>query len=314
MALSHLHLPLLVRELIGMANRRSTYAIRMACAALVLISTIAVLENQQGQQLFGQGLRLFLTIQPIQVALALLAVPMISALGIATERERGTLLLLALTNMGPWRLLMQFWLGQVVLGSVLIATALPSLALAYTFGGVSSGFFLLSLCGMMLLIMQLAAIGVACGCWSKTPMQGAINCIGYLLLLYLGVPFVLLIAVGLLRGMGLVISPAVSSVFSPFTLVLNPVPSSGWRLLCGLGLLLVPVMVALQRAAAAVRQGRAVEPRRWSRMSTAPGGTCRRAGSGSADGSAGMRCHRTIPSPGARSIAAPPAAASAGSS
>jgi hypothetical protein len=244
------HLPLLDRELRGLANRRSTYVVRSVCA-LVMLGAALVGFSSFPPGVVGSGLPIFTMVLTVLTVIALAAIPLSSATGIATERDRGTLALVLMTGMEPWRLLAQFWLGQVALGSALLLTAVPILVMAYSWGGVSDLRFATSIAGLVLMVLQLSAIGLTCGCQSRTTMQGAIAAIKWLAVLYLLLPLVLEIFFAVCQ------LPLGSLSFTPIGLIFHEQSRLDWRLPINLALPLVPALIALRSATTAVATGNA---------------------------------------------------------
>ena len=158
-------LPLLGRELVEMSKRRRTYVLRTLCALLAgSLLGFFLLAIQPQIRLVGEG-RIM-----VEVAIWLLAcvialiLPASCANSVLREKEQGTLVLLFLTPIGPWRLVMQKWLSSVVSMASLLLTFLPVLALAYAYGGVETGDLLTKCVGLMLLILLVAAVGITASC------------------------------------------------------------------------------------------------------------------------------------------------------
>ncbi len=191
---------------------------------------------------------------PLVIAMSLLlglVVPMLSASGIAAERERGTLSLVLLTGIGRRQFIVQLWLGQAAQGATLLLIALPVLALAYTYGGITATQLWSTIAGLAQLILQGSAIGIACGCWCRDVASGVVSAIAYLALLYLLVPIPMAIAEHLLR------IPVDAVAFSPLALVAWSDALTPSRMVEDLVLPLVPVWCALHLSTKALRRGKA---------------------------------------------------------
>ena len=187
-----LSLPLLGRELVEMSKRRRTYALRSACA-LLAAAVIAIFLMQE-DNLIGKGADIVKAMLWGLLGVVSLVLPATCANSVIKEKEQGTLVLLLLTPMGPWRLVLQKWLSQVTMMLSLVLTFLPVLALAYSCGGVDTSNLLLKILCLVLTIFQFAAVGVAVSSWCRGVTIA-------LLLIYLLLVTQCLIALYLLQGL-----------------------------------------------------------------------------------------------------------------
>ena len=176
-----LSLPLLGRELVEMSKRRRTYVLRSACALLAFSLLGVFLADDHPMKLIGKGWVIVeATVWTLLVLIAIV-LPVSCASSVIREKEQGTLQLLFLTPIGPWRLVAQKWLSQVVLMLSLLMTFLPLLGVAYAYGGVDTTKFLLEVWCLVLTIAQFAAIGIAVGCGCRGTIVALMST--YLLLL-----------------------------------------------------------------------------------------------------------------------------------
>lgn len=150
-------MPVVQKELLEMAALRRTYVVRVVFASLLFASMLYVLSSTQAfltalpQGLLGSGRALFEGFILYLFAGICLFLPAMVAGAFPEERARGTLHLLLLTGLPPWRIVAEKFVGRVVPMMTLILASFPLFALAYAFGGVTvdrllSGLFLLALC------------------------------------------------------------------------------------------------------------------------------------------------------------------------
>src|SRR6185437_13152816 len=92
--------------------------------------------NDQSQ-IFGRGFAPFNFLVSAQMAAIFLFLPPMMAAAIAQEKERDTLGLLFLTDLTPWELILQKYVGRLIPMLTLLFLSLPLLAVAYSLGGVS---------------------------------------------------------------------------------------------------------------------------------------------------------------------------------
>ncbi len=144
MGLARFGLPLLTREMLQQAQRRSTYIIRMSAAAgLTAVALILLAEQwwnrgrfQNPFALLGSGRYLLEAIVYTLFTGIYGLLPLLSCGAITDERERNSLDLLLLTKLGPWTIICEKILSRLVLMASLVLLSLPILAFAYSLGGV----------------------------------------------------------------------------------------------------------------------------------------------------------------------------------
>lgn len=144
MGLSRFGLPLLTREMLQRAQRRSTYIVRMAAAAGLTAIAMVVLAEQwwrrgQYQNAFaflGGGRELLEAVVNTLFIGIYGLLPLLSCGAITEERERNSFDLLLLTRLGPWTIVFEKILSRLVLMATLVLLSLPILAFAYSLGGV----------------------------------------------------------------------------------------------------------------------------------------------------------------------------------
>jgi ABC-type transport system involved in multi-copper enzyme maturation permease subunit len=172
-------MPVVQKELLEMAALRRTYVVRVVFASLLFVAMLYVLSTTQAfltaspQGLLGSGRTLFEGFIYYLFAGICLFLPAMVAGAFPEERMRGTLPLLLLTGLPPWRIVAEKFVGRVVPMMTLILASFPLFALAYAFGGVTvnrllSGLFLLALCSF-----QVGALGILVSSFTRT-VGGAI--------------------------------------------------------------------------------------------------------------------------------------------
>ncbi|MBI1313409.1 ABC transporter permease subunit [bacterium] len=144
MEISRFGLPLLTREMLQQASRRSTYIIRMAAAAGLTVVALIVLAEQWWRHgrfqnpfaLLGSGRDLLEAVVYTLFTGIYGLLPLLSCGAITDERERNSLDLLLLTKLGPWTIICEKMLSRLLLMTTLVLLSLPILAFAYSLGGV----------------------------------------------------------------------------------------------------------------------------------------------------------------------------------
>ncbi|MHC4506345.1 MAG: ABC transporter permease, partial [Planctomycetota bacterium] len=136
-------LPLLVKELVEQSARRRTYLVRVVYAALLFlafgiffrVSTERFIGNAMSAM--GCGRDLFHFVVWIQIAGICLFLPAMMSGVLTYEKERRSLELLFLTDLGPWEILLQKYLGRLVPMFTYLLLSLPLMGVAYSLGGVT---------------------------------------------------------------------------------------------------------------------------------------------------------------------------------
>jgi ABC-type transport system involved in multi-copper enzyme maturation permease subunit len=89
--------------------------------------------------------------------------------GVVThEKERDSLALLLLTRMKPWQIVIQKYLGGLIPALTILLLAMPLIAIAYAYGGVTATDLVASLVILVLSIFQVGAIAVWASCRFRT--------------------------------------------------------------------------------------------------------------------------------------------------
>ncbi len=166
--------PLLGKELTELAARKRTYAVRVIFALILFgffgFVLFILFQFSRGNPfaIIGRGDYLFTALVDFQFVAIYLLLPAMMAGVITSEKERDSLSLLFLTEMRPWEILAQKYLGRLIPMFSLLLLTLPLLAVAYALGGVSAdavanGFYLL-----VLTCLQVGAFALMVSAFCKT--------------------------------------------------------------------------------------------------------------------------------------------------
>src|ERR1035441_4614839 len=169
------------------------YVIRVAYA-LVLFGAFCVYYVRhlaEGPVLaMGGGLGPFNFLVAAQLVTIFLFLPPLMAGALAQEKERETLGLLFLTDLTPWELILQKYVGRLIPMLTLLFLSLPLLAVAYSLGGVSAGMLYSSAAALFLTCLWVGALALECSAHEATTFQALVRCWG------------LCVVFGLFCGMG----------------------------------------------------------------------------------------------------------------
>jgi ABC-type transport system involved in multi-copper enzyme maturation permease subunit len=173
--------PLLGKELLEQAARKQMYVVRVVYA-LVLFGAFCVYYVQHvagGTVLaMGGGLAPFNFLVTAQLVTIYLFLPPLMAGAIAQEKERETLGLLFLTDLTPWELILQKYVGRLIPMLTLLFLSLPLLAVAYSLGGVPVGTLYYSAAALFLACLWVGAVALECSAHSATTFQALVRCWG----------------------------------------------------------------------------------------------------------------------------------------
>lgn len=187
-------LPLLAKDLAELAARRRTYAVRALWAAGVFAvfgASRALADAANGPDplaLLGRGDALLFNLVLIEFSAVALFVPGMTAAAIAAERERGTLELLLLTDLGPFSILLQKLLARLVPVGTLLLASLPVFAVAYSLGGVSPNDLATAVWTLLLGASQVASLSIAVSALCRSTVGAVLLSYGALAALWLGIP------------------------------------------------------------------------------------------------------------------------------
>ncbi len=166
--LSNLGLPMLAKDLREMAQRRRTYAVRVAFALLifsmsaVLFVPIYRLTQRSPKGILGQGAMLLYDLYVIEWFGVCLFVPAVVSGALTEERGRDTLQLLFLTRLGPWTILTEKLLSRFVPVATFLLVSIPPLFVAYALGGVRLRDVEFAAIGLSVTAFQVGCLSLFC--------------------------------------------------------------------------------------------------------------------------------------------------------
>ena len=183
-------LPLLAKELTEAAARRRTYVLRVVYGAL-LFAVFAALAprwlwrgSYDPLSVMGAGREMFESILMLQFIGIALFLPAMMCGRIAEEKERDSLVLLFLTDLRPWSIVLQKYLGGLVPMLSFLLLAMPLAAIAYAFGGVTTDMLATGLYALLLTCLQIGALALMCSAWCRTTVSALLST--YLLAVEIG--------------------------------------------------------------------------------------------------------------------------------
>lgn len=177
----HLDWPLLAKELLEQSARTQMYVMRVVYA-LVLFGAFCfyyVRHLAEGSILaLGKGYDPFTFVVTTQVVTIFLFLPPLMAGVIAQEKERDTLGLLFLTDLTPWELILQKYIGRLIPMLTLLFLSLPLLAVTYSLGGVSIEMLISSAATLFFTCLAVGAVALECSAHESTTFGALIRCWG----------------------------------------------------------------------------------------------------------------------------------------
>jgi len=169
-------LPLLGKELVEQAARKRTYVARASYATLLFVgfglcyatANISYFGPGSWVAMLGRGRMMFEYLMILQFVGIYLFLPAMMAGVITTEKERESLALLFLTDMGPWAILLQKYLGRLVPMFTFLLLSLPLMGVAYALGGVSTPYLLSGVYLLFLMCLQVGAFALMWSAYCRT--------------------------------------------------------------------------------------------------------------------------------------------------
>ena len=189
--------PLLAKELTEAAARRRTYVLRVVYG-VVLFAVFAAMAPRwlwrgayDPLSVMGAGREMFESILLLQFVGIALFLPAMMCGRIAEEKERDSLVLLFLTDLRPWSIILQKYLGGLVPMLSFLLLAMPLAAIAYAFGGVTTSTLATGLYALLLACLQVGALALMCSAWCRTTVSALLSTYLLGVVFYLG-PLLLL--------------------------------------------------------------------------------------------------------------------------
>ena len=176
-----LSFPLLAKELTERAARDRTYWVRVLFAIGVFLFFAAIFQETTYRRgtnavaLFGVGSELLNHLFMLQLGGIYLFQPALIAGSIAHEKERDSFSALLLTNMSPWAIAFQKFIGGLLPMLNLLLITLPLCGLAYTYGGISSTQLVIGTWLILGAWLQIGAIGLMCSAYCRTTTGALIS-------------------------------------------------------------------------------------------------------------------------------------------
>ena len=263
-------LPLLTKELTETAARRRTYVLRVVFAVLLYgLFALSVPKffwagTNATTAMLGAGRQLFELLLYLELGAIALFLPALMCGRITEEKERDSLVLLFLTELRPWQIVLQKYLGGLVPMATFLLLGVPLGAVAYSLGGLGLRDLIMGVWVLALACLQLGALALACSAWCRTTVTAFVQTYLLAIALYF-VPILLPESPGL--GLSWQTRQLIAAQFNPFMLLSHLrnepplalsitrydallavlVPSAG--LLVSIALLLVIARVGLVRRA-----------------------------------------------------------------
>lgn len=186
-------LPLLGKELVELAARRRTYVVRVVYAVLLfgLFALVFYNYTRYGSGIYGmlgRGGLMFESMILFQFCGIFIFLPALMSGSITYEKERDSLALLFLTDLGPGEIVAQKFIAGLVPMLSFLLLSMPLAAMAYAFGGVSPERLVMSFAGLLVTCLQVGAFALLCSAFFRTTAAAFLG--SYLLgaAFYMGVP------------------------------------------------------------------------------------------------------------------------------
>lgn len=183
-------MPLLGKELREQAARKRTYVVRAAYAVVLFVIFVTLLAGQtEGRDflhVMGSGRRFFEALLMLQFASVAIFLPAMMSGVITCEKERESLALLFLTEMGPWEIVLQKYLGRLIPMLAFLLLGTPLLAVSYAYGGVETAELWKGVWALTLAALQVGAFSLMVSAWCRTTAAGFIGSYVFGAVLYLG--------------------------------------------------------------------------------------------------------------------------------
>lgn len=179
---ARLSFPLLTKELLETAARRRTYILRVIYALALYMVFVLLLPRQtwtgtrqSSYELLGTGRQMFETLIVLQYFGTALFLPALMCGQITQEKERDSLVLLFLTELRPWSIVLQKYLGGLVPMLSFFLLGLPLAGVAYAFGGLATAEVGRYLLGLFVTCLQFGALSLFCSSWCRSTVGSFIG-------------------------------------------------------------------------------------------------------------------------------------------
>jgi hypothetical protein len=166
--------PLLCKELAERSARPRTYWLRVVAALLLYggfwFNNDDTLKRGalDPSSVLGAGRQMFEVTTAFLFVCIYAFVPAMLCGVITQEKERDSLVLLLLTRMRPWQIVFQKYLGGLTPALTILFLAMPLVAVAYAYGGVTAEQVLTALVILVLAMLQIGALALWASCRFRT--------------------------------------------------------------------------------------------------------------------------------------------------
>ena len=190
--------PLLVKELVEQSARRRTYIVRVIYAVLLFVAFAIYFYGEtaihdESYQLLGIGGRMFTFLMVIQFIGIYVFLPAMVSGVITYEKERRSLELLFITDLGPWEIVLQKLGGRLLPMFTFLLLSLPLMAVSYSMGGVTAGSLALAAYVLVTTCFQVGAFAIMMSAYHRTSAEALSATYGGGLAFY----FLVIIAMGI---------------------------------------------------------------------------------------------------------------------
>jgi ABC-type transport system involved in multi-copper enzyme maturation permease subunit len=168
-----LTLPLLSKELRERANRPRTYIVRVAAALLFFGLFLWVCgDNLMAAELggIGGGAKVLTPLLTLQLVGIHIFVPALLCGSIASERERGSLDILRLTRLTPWRIILEKYFSGLLPVITFVLLGGPLYSVAYSLGGVEPETLYGIGAVLLLALLEVSAFSILMSTCCRTPV------------------------------------------------------------------------------------------------------------------------------------------------
>jgi ABC-type transport system involved in multi-copper enzyme maturation permease subunit len=184
-------LPLLIKELIELSARRRTYVVRVIYASLVFLASCIILYGALPSMriptaaTLGIGFPVLMWLGYLLRTGLYLLLPIFACGVFTVEKERNTLGLLFLTQLGPWTIVLEKFMSRLLLAVSFLLISLPILAFAYSLGGITFDDLAAESYSLVVTSIKIVAICVMCSAYCRTTLTSLFA--SYMLIYLLGI-------------------------------------------------------------------------------------------------------------------------------
>ena len=227
----HFSFPLLLKELTEAANRRRTYVLRIVYAVLLygVFALVVpkeaweeaerILQHPDVRTTFGQGRVVLQILFLLQCGGVVLFLPALMCGRITQEKERDSLVLLLLTDLRPWKIILEKYFSGLTVMLSFFLLGLPLAGVTYALGGLESKDIIWLAVSLLVMCLQIGALSLFCSVWCRTTVGAFLNTYLFGAVLY-GGPILLVFAASAIFDLSYQVS---SSLALAATALISPV-------------------------------------------------------------------------------------------